>query len=435
MNKMTEEALLQAKKECETKVQIRTHELEMALEHANNASNAKSRFLANMSHEIRTPLNGILGSLGLMRDTPLSLEQTDLLEISYQSAHLLLSILNNFLDFSKVDANKLPLEAVRFKLVDIVGSVESLWRQQAQEKNISLTSSIDANVPEWYTGDATRLKQIINNLVSNAHKFTDQGRIDIGVSCVKRIKDDVTLRFEISDTGVGIPTGSQQWIFEAFSQANESTTRHYGGTGLGLPISQQLVELMDGELWLNKSSEAGSTFCFMVVLKETTQPINVVEEVSVPILFQASRPLTSLTTKSVLIVEDNIINQKIAVKMVKKAGYHVEIANNGEEALEMWYENPFDLILMDCQMPIMDGYEATRLIRHDEARQRNGYDKNGHDNTMKPPVPIIAVTANALAGDEEKCLACGMDEFVSKPITVEKINEILGKWLPVNTGV
>jgi PAS domain S-box-containing protein len=392
MRERSRQALLNAKAEAERLAQARTE------------------FLANMSHEIRTPMNGVLGMLNLLKDTPLTDEQRDLLQTAETSAQHLLEILNDILNLAKIEAGQMKLERTPTDLKRLVRETCEMVRPQARLKGILLREELPAD--ELYAlADPTRLRQILLNLLSNAVKFTERG--EVVARLIKRnasAETELALRFEVQDTGIGIPPEKQQQIFEPFRQADGSTTRKYGGTGLGLAISKKLVELMGGRMGVVSQVGEGSTFWFEVSLPACDAPAHVRLEHQLRAAEQT--PLTGLR---VLVAEDNFVNQKVIRRTLEKWGVEVQIANNGREALEWLSREPFHLVLMDCQMPEMDGYEATRRIR-------------AYEQPRGLHMPVIALTANALSGDREKCLECGMDDYLTKPVNPDLLWEKLVQW-------
>ncbi|NLT67066.1 MAG: response regulator [Acidobacteria bacterium] len=373
---------------------------------AEAASVAKSRFLANMSHELRTPMNAILGMTDLALTEEISPAVREYLQTARESAEILLNLLNEILDLSRIEAGRFELESTTFSLRSAVEQVVKTLRIRAQEKGLGLIYNIPDAVPDVVTGDPLRFRQVLMNLVDNAIKFTRTGRIAINVRAIEKTAESVRLEFAVSDTGVGISPEDQEKIFIPFTQADSSTTRNYGGTGLGLTISRKLVEMMNGEIWVQSRPHQGSTFHFTALLKLGRGAV----------AQQAPKPAASAVRQgrslNVLLAEDTPTNQKVAEYLLKKRGHKVHIAHNGRQAVEMLKRRDYDVVLMDVQMPVMDGFQATAEIR-------------ALSDQAKAHVPIVAMTAHALKGDAERCLAHGMDAYVSKPVQAEKLIEIV----------
>ncbi|SFX43687.1 hybrid sensor histidine kinase/response regulator [Marinospirillum alkaliphilum] len=363
------------------------------------ASNAKSQFLANMSHEIRTPINGVLGMLTLLEHTRLDAEQAEQVALARSSAELLLGLVNDILDFSKIEAGKMTLENLPLDLNRLTLQLQATFRNEAARKGLLLVTQVDPALSQWVSGDALRLQQILNNLLSNAFKFTEQGQITLALA----LANTGRLRISVTDTGIGIAPEAAQQLFQSFTQADSTTSRKYGGTGLGLKISKELVELMHGQMDFSSQPGQGSTFWLEIPYHPCQPP-------------QRSQDQALQTPhwpdKKLLLVEDNTVNQLLAVKLLSKFGIKPDLAVNGEEAVKLAGKQAYDLILMDCQMPVMDGYTATRSLR------ASGYYH-----------PIIALTANASTEDRDLCHAAGMDDFLAKPYRMESLIDILRKWL------
>lgn len=379
---------------------------------AEEGTKAKSQFLANMSHEIRTPLNGIIGMAQILAGTRLTKKQREYLDIITTSGDNLLMLINDILDFSKIEAGKINFINERFKFKTPFLEVKNLLSVRAEEKGILMYCNINKDVPEYVIGDEYRLKQILLNLTNNAIKFTEKGSININVEYLGKENNKHKIKVSVEDTGIGISKEDIKNLFKSFSQLDASSTKQYGGTGLGLAISKRLVQMMEGEIGVTSKKGVGSTFWFTAKFKEDEAPVKKEKEVLSKDIYNRLQ-----TEKNhILVVEDNLINQKITAFSLKKAGMNVTIANNGKEAVELFQKQHFDIILMDIQMPVMDGFDATKAIRNIE--------KSRNSNSQ---TPIIALTANAMQGDAEKCLNAGMDNYISKPFKIENLLKVLAK--------
>jgi len=380
-----------------------------------DAVQAKSDFLSHMSHEIRTPMNGVIGMVQLLFETSLSEEQQSYAELAQASGRTLLALIDDILDLAKIEAGKMTIESLDFDLRRTVDEFSGIWRIQASAKELTFRSRVTTETPRFVRGDPNRLRQVLNNLVSNAVKFTPRGDVALHVERVGEEDGKATVRFAVTDTGIGIPPDRAAALFSPFVQAEVSTTRKYGGTGLGLAISKQLVEMMGGRIGIESREGEGSTFWFTAVFETRPAPASASAEAAPARLRKpAAVPAGGEHQARILVADDNATNQAVLLAQLRKLGYRADAAANGAEALEALRRGAYGLVLMDCEMPVMDGYEATRRVRASGDRR----------------LPIIAVTASVMPSDRARCMSEGMNDFLAKPVDMRCLAEMLAKWLP-----
>ncbi|MFL6100313.1 MAG: response regulator [Actinomycetales bacterium] len=415
--------LQEANNRLELTVHERTRELLAARDEAMEASRLKSQFLANMSHELRTPMNGVIGATELMARTPLSDEQSAYVEILTSSGRSLLAVINDVLDFSKIEADRLDLHAAPFDLTGLFAEVVTVLSAQASAKGLRLTVDVRPGLPDAVVGDAVRLRQVVTNLAGNAVKFTDAGEVSIRVSVDSRSEDQVTIRCSVTDSGIGIAEKDVPLLFQVFSQVDSSDTRRFGGTGLGLAISDRLVRLMGGEIGCEPNPDGGSIFWFTVPFAVPAAPPTAHVATQARAADRPGPPSRRSAAEAplVLVVEDDETNIVVMQRMLKALGYRCDTVRTGSDAIRQATAARYAAILMDCQMAGMDGYTTTERIRATPVGE------NGR-------VPIIAVTATATTEDKERCLAVGMDDYLTKPIMMDRLTQVLHQWAPAQVS-
>ncbi len=401
---MTEEKLQQVIKEREET----ENKLQEVKTKAEEDLKARTEFLSKVSHEIRNPINGIIGTVALLNETILNSEQREFLDVIRTSANNLLSILNDVLDISKIESGKMAPDSLNFNLIEVLNEIERLHAKKTKERKLDFTINIKPGVPKYIRADQHRIKQILINLLSNALKFTIRGSINISVEKKSEENNKITLLFKVKDSGIGIHKDRQKELFKEDTKKDAAITRTYGGTGLGLIISKKLVKLLGGNIGLQSSEGKGSIFWFTISVRAGESPS------PMPMEEPEEEKVKDTGKLRVLVAEDNIINQKVAMANLRQLGHIAEVAVNGRMAVEMYKKNKYDLVLMDIQMPVMDGITATKEIRKFEKEMN-----------VKKNIKIVAITANALKEDREKCLSNGMDDFILKPLKIEDLTRTL----------